>query len=210
VVPYLVLEWLEGESLADDFKNRRERGQRGRPLEEVVPMFGPVAQALDYAHKRGVVHRDVKPGNLFLAKRDGSVRLKVLDFGTAKILDGTLGITVAQTHGNTMVCSPRYAAPEQFDTKLGPVGAWTDLYSLAIVMFEALRDRRVRPSERIGACMTEALDPAKPVCGSALGLTLPARVDLVLSRAAALDPKARPQSIAEFWDELTSASKQAS
>src|SRR5579883_2111412 len=143
LVPYTVLEWLDGRSLGADLRDRRAKHMQGRSLEEVMALFEPGAQALAYAHEQGVVHRDVKPGNLFFARsRAGGVRMKVLDFGLAKIMDETVGITMAATLGNWMMCSPRYAAPEQFDPRLGAVGAWTDVYSLVVVMLETLRDKR--------------------------------------------------------------------
>jgi serine/threonine-protein kinase len=205
LVPYLVLEWLDGRSLAVDLRARRSRGMRGRPLEEVFPMFEPGALALDYAHKLGVVHRDVKPGNLFLANRGGATRMKVLDFGLAKILDETIGITMAATMGSVMMCSPRYAAPEQFDPKVGTIGPWTDVFSLGMVLLEVLRDERVRKGEGIVACMNEALDPKASLSATALGLRLPSRVELALARATALDIRTRQQSAGELWSDLVGA-----
>ena len=205
LVPYLVLEWLEGRSLAADLKQRRERGMRGRPIEEVLQMFEPGARALHYAHELGVVHRDVKPGNLFLAHRGGGVRMKVLDFGLAKVLDETIGITLAATLGSVMMCSPRYAAPEQFDPKVGPIGPWTDVYSLAMVVLEALRDQRVRKGDGMVACMTEACDARNTISASSLGIKLPSRVELALARAVAMDVRTRQQSAGQLWDELTGA-----
>src|SRR5262249_30083342 len=104
-----------------------------------------------------------------------------------------------------MMCSPRYAAPEQFDPKLGPVGPWTDVFSLAMVVYEALRDQRVRRGDGMVACMTEAVDPRNRISGTTLGLMLPPRVDLALARAVAMDPLARQQTAAQLWDELSVA-----
>jgi serine/threonine-protein kinase len=207
LVPYLVLEWLEGRSLAADLRARRAQGLRGRPLEEVLAMFGPGALALEYAHKLGVVHRDVKPGNLFLARRGDAVRMKVLDFGLAKVLDETIGITLAATAGDIMMCSPRYAAPEQFNPRLGPIGPATDVFSLALVLLEALRDQRVRKGDGLVGCMSEALDPRSAISAAALGLKLPPGVELALARAVAMDVRARQQSAGELWDELQTATR---
>ena len=85
--------------------------------------------------------------------------MKVLDFGLAKILDETIGITLAATAGNFMMCSPRYAAPEQFDPKIGAIGPWTDVYSLALVLLESLRDERVRKGDGLIGCMRRRIDP---------------------------------------------------
>src|SRR5690606_6009988 len=87
MVPYMILEWLEGRSLANELALRRTGGQRGRSLDEVVKLFGPAADGLGYAHAQGVVHRDLNPGNLFLVSSPQGTRMKVLDFGVAKILD---------------------------------------------------------------------------------------------------------------------------
>ena len=205
LVPYMVLEWLEGRSLAMDLKSRRDQKLRGRSLEELVAVFDPGAMALDYAHRQGVVHRDVKPANLFMAATQGRVRMKVLDFGLAKILDETIGITQAATVGNFMMCSPRYAAPEQFDPKIGAVGPWTDVYSLALVLLEALRDEKVRKGEGLVGCMEEAVNPNKDITGKGLGMHLPPRIEAALARAVTMDPKARQRTAGELWEEVKAA-----
>jgi serine/threonine protein kinase len=208
LVPYMVLEWLEGRSLSMDLKARREQKLRGRSLEEIVAVFDPGAMALDYAHRQGVVHRDVKPANLFMAASQGRVRMKVLDFGLAKILDETIGITQAATVGNFMMCSPRYAAPEQFDPKIGAVGPWTDVYSLALVLLEALRDEKVRKGDGLIGCMQEAVDPKADISGKALGMHLPPRIEAALARAVAMDPQARQRTAGELWEELKTATRE--
>ncbi len=203
-VPYLVLEWLEGRSLSADLRERKQRGLSGRPLDEALALLEPAAIALEHAHRQGVVHRDVKPGNLFeVTTPGGGVRMKVLDFGLAKILADTLGITRAKTATGYLACSPRYAAPEQFDSSRGEVGPWTDVYALALVLLEVLRDERVRKAEGIAACMMEATDPRAKVTPHALGLVLPTRVERALVRAVAIDLKLRHQSAGELWADLT-------
>ncbi len=210
MVPYLVLEWLEGQPLSIDLRERRKAELRGRTLAEALALLEPAALALDYAHRLGVVHRDVKPANLFLAtSRAGETRIKVLDFGLAKVLDETIGITLAATRGNFMVCSPRYAAPEQFNPKLGAVGPWTDVFSLAMVMLEVLLDQRVRKAEGMAACMSEACDPNAKVAPRDLGLELPRGVERVLTRAVSPEVTARPQTAGEMWTELTRAAREA-
>src|SRR5579864_419165 len=130
LLPYTVLEWLEGRSLAEEFVDRRSRGMRGRSLADVVRMLDSAVDAVAYAHAQGVVHRDLNPGNLFLAQTPAGIRLKVLDFGVAKVLaDSALAMgPAARTLGNVRIFTPAYGAPEQFDESLGAIGPWTDVY----------------------------------------------------------------------------------
>jgi eukaryotic-like serine/threonine-protein kinase len=204
LVPYIALEWLEGPSLSKELKVRRTGGNTGRPLGEVIRVLDPAALALDYAHKQGVIHRDVKPGNLILAKtRDGGERIKVLDFGLAKVIDaaGTGLVPTAQTVAQVILCSPSYGAPEQFDSSLGAISMATDVYSFALIVLELLRDEKVRVTESIGAAAKMALDP-KPKGPIQLGLPVSPPIDALFLRALALDPGQRPKDLGEFWSEL--------
>jgi serine/threonine protein kinase len=206
LVPYMVLEWLDGLSLAADLRIRRDQQLRGRSLEEMTALFEPGVLALEYAHQQGVVHRDVKPGNLFVADGpSGRTRMKVLDFGLAKVIGETIGIIQKATVGSFMMCSPRYAAPEQFDPTIGPIGPWTDVYSLALVLLEVLRDRKVRPNEGLMACMIQAIDPEADLSAKALGMQLPPGIEAALARAVTLDPRGRQRSAGELWNQIKSA-----
>ena len=119
---YIVQELVDGETLA-------ARLRRVGPLAPslALPMLATIADALDHVHKRGVVHRDIKPGNVLLV-RDG--RVKVTDFGVAHLSWAPL------TRSHEMIGSPAYMAPEQITR--GEVEARTDLYALAVVAFETL------------------------------------------------------------------------
>lgn len=207
VIPYMVLEWLDGITLSQDYKQRRDSHQTGRKLDEIVQMFAPAAEALAYAHAHGVVHRDVKPGNLFLAQTREGYRMKVLDFGMAKILsDGNLGIApLAQSTGSLVVFSAPYAAPEQFDPKIGSIGTWTDVYSLALVLLEAMRDQRVRNVDSVAECLMQAVDPAQAPTPTRLGLHVSSALDEVFARALAVNPRERAQDVGEFWGQLRNA-----
>ena len=209
LLPYMVLEWLDGCSLASDFRQRRLHGFMGRTLDEVIELFEPAALAIAYAHEQGVVHRDVKPGNLFLARtRAGTTRLKVLDFGLAKIVgESELGIVPSvQTVGaHTIVCSPAYGAPEQFDPAVGKIGPWTDVYALGLVLLEALRDKKVRTGDGLAQCAVQALDAAQTPTCHALGIRVRPQVEVVLARALAVDIATRPASAGELWQILKRA-----
>ena len=207
LVPYIVLEWLSGKSLAEDFTSRRRTQSAGRPLAEVLALFEPAARALEHAHRQGVVHRDVKPGNLFLAVTRSGVRLKVLDFGMAKVLEpAALGVNAAETLTRVTVCSPAYGAPEQFDTKrYGAVDPSTDVYGLAMVILEALSGKKVRQADTMIEGLRLAIDPAARPSARALGLSLPPRLEALLDRCVHPDKASRPRDAGELWAEIQSA-----
>ncbi len=207
LVPYTVLEWLDGRSLADEFVDRRTRGLNGRPLAEVVKLLDSAIDAVAYAHAQGVVHRDLNPGNLFLAKTPAGVRLKVLDFGVAKIMtDSAIAMgPTARTVGNVRMFAPAYGAPEQFDENVGAIGPFTDVYALALVALEAFTDRTVMLGEHLGEFALKALDPDNRPTPRALGLAVGDKVEEVFTRALALSPARRPQDAGEFWGMLKNA-----
>jgi serine/threonine-protein kinase len=129
---YLIMELLEGESLAE----RLERGALS--LGEVAAIIDPVCRALDVAHAAGVVHRDLKPDNIFLMDVPGSERVaKLLDFGIAKLNRTDL---VDKTRTDVVIGTPAYLSPEQ--AKGPDVGPPSDVYSLGVVVFEMLVGRR--------------------------------------------------------------------
>ena len=210
LVPYMALEWLEGTSLVTDLQDRRARGLRGRPLEEVVRMFTSAANAVAYAHSQGVIHRDLKPGNLFLASSASSPsgqRMKVLDFGLAKIMnDEAIGMTSnVKTMAPFFFCSPSYGAPEQFDPTLGELGPWTDVYAFAMVLVEALCDAKARPVTNVAEALAAAMDPRNKPTPRAMGIDLGQEMERIFGRALSLQPKQRWPNASVFWEEFRAA-----
>ena len=121
--PYLVMEWVEGKNLED------ELSVRGRlPPDDAATIAVHIARALDYVHRQGIVHRDVKPSNILLGS-DGNARLS--DFGIAA--------RIGETPPAVGVGTAAYLAPEQVSQE--PADARSDIYSLGIVMFEMLTGR---------------------------------------------------------------------
>ena len=210
LVPYMVLEWLEGRSLAQDFEVRRAHGMQGRTMDEVVKLLDPAAQGLAFAHAQGVVHRDMNPGNLFLAQRQQSpqgVLTKVLDFGVAKVIsDHALELGPrAQTLGQIRIFAPAYGAPEQFDDAMGKVGPQSDVYSFALILLEAMRDHAVRDGEHLGEFALMALDPSLRPTPRALGVAVGDAVEDLFKRAGSLRPEERPTDMGQFWGGLKHA-----
>ncbi|MEO8875762.1 MAG: serine/threonine-protein kinase [Polyangiaceae bacterium] len=207
LVPYTVLEWLEGHSLAQDFDRRRAAGMKGRAPHEAAALFSTAFEAVAYAHEAGVVHRDLNPGNIFLTQTREGVRAKVLDFGVAKIIsDHALEMGPrAATIGQIRMFSPAYAAPEQFDEKLGKPGPYTDVYTLALVFVEALRDIPAIEGENIATLISQTLDENRRPTPRTLGVTVPDELENLFVRAMAIRPEKRPQTAGQFWVEMAAA-----
>ena len=173
--PYLVLELLAGETLA------ARLARRGRlPATEALAILDPVLAAVGFAHERGVLHRDLKPNNVFITIDE---RIKVLDFGVAVRLDAEPPGPATRTAG-----TPGYMPPEQRDG--ASQDPRTDVYAAALLLVECLTGRRP--------------DTASP---PPLGeLDVPPRVRGVLERALAADPEQRPASASELRSDLAHAS----
>ncbi|HXE76186.1 MAG TPA: protein kinase [Candidatus Xenobia bacterium] len=137
--PFMVLEFVDGPSLDQALAS-------GEPLEPLraIRIAGEVAEALSAAHQLGIVHRDIKPSNILLATDpDGSERAKVLDFGVAKVKEGSNTLHRASLTGTGFVVgTPEYMSPEQaMGTKGDSLDGRTDLYSLGVVLYEMLTGR---------------------------------------------------------------------
>jgi eukaryotic-like serine/threonine-protein kinase len=199
--PFMVLEWLQGRSLAQDLDARRAQGMRGRSVEEALAILEPAAQGLAVAHKRRVAHRDIKPANFFLPDVAHGPRLKVLDFGIAKMMkEGEQ----AGTRGTFASFTWLYAAPEQLDPRLGQTGLQTDVYAFALVLTELLTDRPPVDARDVVSILKASTDPTvRPTPRSRGAQNVPDHIEVTCRRALAVDPAARFQSVPEFWDALT-------
>jgi eukaryotic-like serine/threonine-protein kinase len=179
--PYLVMELLEGESLAA----RIDRAGAMAPP-EAARVVAAVADALEAAHRAGVVHRDVKPGNVFLTS-DGAV--KVLDFGIASAA-GEATLTTGE-----MLGTPAYLAPERV---LGdPATPAADIYALGVVLYELLAGRRPF-DDGSGIELAMAHVHARPERLAVAASSAPPFLVAACERAMAKDPSARPPSAAAF------------
>ena len=185
--PYIVMELLEGGTLAD-------RLHRGRvPPAQALDWLEQAARGLDAAHARGIVHRDVKPGNLMLT---GDGEVQVADFGIARPPDTSLTLT------GTVFGTSGYMAPEQ--ARGEPATVASDRYALAVVAFELLAGRRPFVGETaVSEAWAHATQP--PPAATSFNASLPARVDEVLARGLAKDAGARPTSCTALVEALRQA-----
>ena len=192
-VPYMVLEWLEGESLDAMVTRERERGARPRTVAEAICLLDPVARALAIAHERGITHRDVKPGNVFVL----SGGCKLLDFGIAAVAH-----EVVHEGDDGRSFTPAYGAPEQFSADHGVAGPWTDVFALGLVFVELVAGREPLGSGSIRAMMRRSCNPAVRPTPRALGVSVHDGVEQVLARALAVRPEDRFANIGEMWAAL--------
>ncbi|WP_437912242.1 bifunctional serine/threonine-protein kinase/formylglycine-generating enzyme family protein [Sorangium sp. So ce302] len=207
-VPYLVLEWLEGQTLGQYLRERRERGEAGMSIAEAIQLLTPAARALAVAHAHKVAHRDVKPANLFLTHVGGTRTLKVLDFGIAKVLSDhpTFTEALAATRQGPSAFTPRYGAPEQFNKARGATGPWTDVFALGLIFVELVSGRRALEGDDPTQLYVASADPAVRPTLRARGLPdAPEAIERVLDKALAIEPKHRFTSAGEFWDALSAA-----
>jgi eukaryotic-like serine/threonine-protein kinase len=209
-LPYMVLEWLEGQNLDQLLEQERALAARPWTLQETIQLLAQVAMALDIAHAKGIAHRDVKPSNLFLVSARTRAEIgtvKVLDFGVAKMMsDASFSASLARTGAHVTAFTPRYAAPEQFNRDFGATGPWTDVYSLARVAVELLTGKGPLETDDVAALGQAAMSTTHRPTPRALGASVNAEVEAVFARALAVNSVARYNRAGQFWLELEAAS----
>jgi tetratricopeptide (TPR) repeat protein len=185
--PYLVMEWLDGCDLA------RRIADGPTTVHFALQVALAAAAGLGAAHAAGVVHRDVKPANLFLVGGEAE-RLRVIDFGIARAERGDGRLTAT----GVLVGTPSYMAPEQLR---GEHGVPADVWGLGVTLFEMLTGRVPFPGRDAGAVLLAATTEPLP---SLVGLRpdAPRTLELLLGRMLARAPEARPQSMAAVGAEL--------
>ncbi|MEM1041123.1 MAG: serine/threonine-protein kinase [Bacteroidota bacterium] len=195
--PYLVMEYVEGEPVTA-YADRTRLGVEAR-----LALFAQTGEAVQHAHRRLVVHRDLKPSNVLAAENDrGEPRVKLLDFGIAKLLDPETDGDGLQTQTGLRLLTPAYAAPEQ--RRGEPVTTATDVYALGVLLFELLtgdraeRDRLAPPSERV----TDAAAEAHGTTADRLRRRLRGDLDLIALKALRDDPDRRYPSVEAFLDDV--------
>ena len=204
--PYLVLEWLDGLALDAELRQRRTRGEAAFELREVMATLDDAASGLSLAHARGVSHRDLKPGNLFVLARGAPAPLKVLDFGLAKVMEDTLSTAARLVETRTLVHSftHAYGAPEQWSSKLGASGPWTDVHAWALICVELLSGSPALCGSNSEQLMAACLDPLRPTPRH-VGVAVTDAVEAVFARALARSPADRYPAMGAFWRDLRAA-----
>ncbi len=192
--PYHVMELLRGNSLAEVLRQHRVL-----PIGRALHILGEVASALDAAHAAGILHRDLKPPNVFiLGDISGDFEVKLLDFGVAKFLDGTTQTTAA----GMVIGTPAYMSPEQCAAE--PLAATSDVYSLGVLAFELLTGQLPFSNENNARALVQHLTEM-PLRVSEVAQHLPRGLDAAVAAMLDKAPAKRPQSAGEAVERLRQA-----
>jgi serine/threonine protein kinase/tetratricopeptide (TPR) repeat protein len=193
---YYVMPFVEGESLRDRLTREKQL-----PLEDALRIAREVADALSYAHSRGVIHRDIKPENILLE----SGHAVVADFGIAKAVSAAGGETLTRT--GTAIGTPQYMSPEQAAGDEAVDGR-SDLYSLACVLYEMLAGQPPFTGPTVESVIHQhiAVDP-RPI--TTLRPAVPPEIAGTLARALAKTPADRFNPVAQFGEALTQTTGRA-
>src|SRR6202795_970422 len=197
-IDYLVMEYLDGESLA------RRLLTASLPLHQVLQYAIEIADALDKAHRKGVTHRDLKPGNIVLTKSGA----KLLDFGLAKLKQETTpaNVTLSKlptkdpiTAQGTILGTLQYMAPEQLEGK--EADARTDIFAFGVVVYEMATGKKAFEGKSQASLIAAILDREPPAMSSLQPMTPPA-LDRVVKTCLAKEPDERWQAASDLCREL--------
>jgi serine/threonine protein kinase len=191
--PYLVMEFLDGEDLSVWMTRRGPI-----PLAEAMPLVEQIGAALTAVHRRGIVHRDVKPQNVFLIPQEnGRTLIKLVDFGLSKAHAPSLIVT----RQPMLLGTPQYMAPEQALARGDEVGPATDQFALGAIIYQMLSGRPPFVGERISSVLYQIVHEDPPP----LGAGVDGRVEAALRKALSKRPPDRFASMAAFVDALREA-----
>jgi serine/threonine protein kinase len=191
--PYMVLEYCEKGTLSFLLKKQSENNSSVEDIHHLVTLVHQVIKGVSAAHKKGIIHRDLKPGNVLVNENN---ILKVADFGLVKLVDKS-----EMTHTGAVMGTPAYMSPEQAKGESKSVNARADVWSLGVMMYEAMTGRR--PFD--GRTFIEIQDKIRnqdPVPPRRLRKSIPGDLELICLKALSKDPNERYASATDFSEDL--------
>ena len=188
---FISMEYVEGETLRDKIDHFKSRSTKF-PLEEIINIAIQICEGLDKAHQAGIVHRDIKPGNIIIGKEN---RVKILDFGLAKLKGVSQLTKETSTLGTIHYMSPEQVRGEDVDHR-------TDIWSLGVIMYEMLCGVKPFKGEYEQAVIYSILNE-KPKLLAKFRPDLPSELQNLVDRAMARSPEDRYQNAEEIVNDLT-------
>jgi serine/threonine protein kinase len=195
--PYIVMEFFEGESLSDLLKKKTTLSP-----EQCIDLFLPVVEALQVMHTSGVVHRDLKPGNILVSNKTGNLVAKIVDFGIAKIISETVDGQPQLTQTGEIFGSPLYMSPEQ--TRGEKIDSRTDQYSLGCMIFECLTGTPPHVGKSSIETLIKHQTELSPTLREAsLGSKFPLGLERAVAKLLEKEPAKRYASMHDVSNEFT-------
>ncbi|HEY9774974.1 MAG TPA: serine/threonine-protein kinase [Planktothrix sp.] len=194
--PYFVMDYLIGDNLSGIIQR-----EGCVSVKRARNIFNQVCGAVDHAHRCGVIHRDLKPGNIMLMTLDGEKDyVKVVDFGIARFEEEAQRLTrMGEVWGSPVYMSPEQCMGAQLDAR-------SDIYSMGIVMYEALTGQVPFLGKNYVETMSQQIgEPPPPFCEAAPHIPIPAALEAVVMKTLAKEPEKRYQSMAELREDLENA-----
>jgi serine/threonine-protein kinase len=182
---YLIMEYLEGESLEKLLKDRNVL-----PIETIIPMYDQVCSALDHAHQHGIVHRDIKPANIMVVAHG---LVKVTDFGIAKM------VSTGMTQAGQVLGTPNYMSPEQIKGR--QIDGRSDIFSLGVILYSLVTGERPFAGQNITTVIYKIVNE-DPIPPRELNASIHPGLSYVICKALAKSPDERYQSCQELADDL--------
>lgn len=193
--PYLVMDFLDGKSLDEIV---RDLGPM--PLRRALPLISQIAQGLEYAHSKGLLHRDIKLSNIMVVSENGHESAKIIDFGIAKLLTESQAQSLTAT--GESFGSPLYMSPEQ--CKGQKLDHRSDVYSLGCVMYEMLTGVPPLKGDSVVSTIYKHLNEVpRAFAEVAPGAKFPGGIEAAVFKALQKNPEARFQTAGEMYDAIT-------